>query len=228
MTLSAAISRAAMPDRHAVLGVVLLPFCIGHWLILHREGVSFVTGEDHTLDDLAAAVLICSDTFDGFAGSLARGGIGRAIQQWRHRLAGGFLGEWKRRIARSRGRYISPREQIGFNFSAECARFQTYLDEHGAGPSIVNDWSVPVTIDLGKGGRIPKTPWPMVLLDALQSDVGLRTSEAMNMPLPLARWMLAIHAERKGAVEIVDRQQAAEDQRMADEIAARVFAGETV
>lgn len=230
MDLPRAISLAALPEPHYSCGVRLRPFSIGHWLLLNRFGVSFVTGQDHELGDLLVACLICSDTYEGFTRSIETCNVAKVMADWRYRLAGGFAGQLRRRWKKLRGQFVSPDEIIGLDVGAECARFQEYLDAHGVGWSMPNEWAVPrtVSVDQNRGEPI-NSPGVMVLLDALTVDLRIPVSEAMNMPIALARWRWAVHAERKGLVRLLTPQsaeEAAEDQRAADEFAARVAAGE--
>lgn len=226
MNLQAAIARAALPESHVVCGVTLKPFCIGHWLHLNRFDVSFVTGAtDHTLGDILIAVLVCSDSYEGFMESLKRGGIDRVMMQWQHKLSGGMSGVWRRRWAGWRGRHIEPNELIGFDLAEACGHFQRYLDEHGGGMERVNEWSIPITkATVGEGSHnVIYAPGFMVLLDALTSDLGLCESEALNVGLPWARWRWSIHAERKGWCNLVDADESHADQSAANDFAKTVF-----
>jgi hypothetical protein len=52
---------ALIPDTYKVLGIRLQPFSIGHYILLHRLGSPFITGERKpTLADFIQSVLICA------------------------------------------------------------------------------------------------------------------------------------------------------------------------
>jgi hypothetical protein len=225
MTPNAAISRAAMPESHIVAGVRLLPFCIGHWLNLSRVDSSFLDdNKDHELGDLLISTFICAQPYETFADSLRTGTIKREMAAWHRRLAGGFSHKWNRRLRRMLGKPVFPGEVLGIDMPAACEAFQNYLDEHGAGQAIVNDWSVPITASVQKeGGTTLKSPPLMVLFDALVSECHLPPSYALNMPLPLARWTWAIHAERTGRVSVIDADDRSDDQKAANEFAASIL-----
>lgn len=229
MHVAAAIARAALPDGYTVCGIRLRPFSIGHWLHGQRFNLSFLDpeAESHGLGDLLLGCLICSDTYESFADSLANGDLARVTARWRYRLAGGLKGSLRRRLARMRGRIVAPDEFLGINLRDECDRFQCYINDHGAVAAITNDWSSPVSAPTKAGESVESaTPGVMMLLDGLVSEAGLSRAEALNMPLPLARWTWAVHAERKGWSRIIDLDEARKTQAEADEIARKVFNAE--
>lgn len=234
MTPAAAISRAASPPTHYVCGVPLRPYCIGHARHLLGAGVSFVTGAYHQMPDLISGILVCSESYEGFAGSLQSGSMERAIALWNRRLSGGVFGAWRRRFKRLAYRLtknprfmVTPRDVVGFDFVEECRKFEHYIDEHGGGEFRVNDWSVPNTASTHKEPTASvQAPPTEQLLSALVSEAGLDESEVLNMPLPLARWKWAIHAERKGWCKFVNTTIKDEAQESANDFARRVFSGE--
>jgi hypothetical protein len=230
MDIQHAISLAAMPEPHYVCGVKLRPFSIGHWLLCQRFDVSFLCGTDHELGDLLLGCLICSDSYTGFNRSLENCDVSKVMSDWRYRLAGGALGVWRRRWKKLRGKLIEPRDIIGFDFFDECSKFQAYLDAHGMGWSFPNEWSVPRTVSTDQQpGQPLNSPGVMALLDALTVDLRIPVGEAMDMPIALARWRWAVHAERKGLVKVLipqSQEEAEEDQKAADEFARKVAAGE--
>lgn len=227
MKIPLAIATALQPPAHQVCGVTLQPMSIGHWLHLTRHNVSFVTGaESHTLGDLLLGVLICSESYEGFTEGVRRGGVERAMVALRRALSGGYFGELKRWIKRKRGKTVHPREIIGFNLAEECLNFEAYIDAHGAGIYRANEWSIPDTATNGDGKSLAiKAPFPMVLLDALRTECGIAESEALNMPLPYARWRQAIHNERMGRISLIDREELQADQQEANQFAAEIFQG---
>lgn len=216
-----------MPDTHVVCGVALKPFCIGHWLHLNRFEVSFVNAEakEHTLGDLVLSVMVCAESHESFTQGLTSGRIDRVAARWGRRLSGGWTGRLRRWLRQKLTKRIpTPDEIIGFNFFDECDKFARYLSDHGATPLVVNDWSRPTSVALVKSGGKLYAPELMVLLNLLTSELGIPEKEALNMPLPKARWTWAIHAESKGWSRIADPDELDADQQQANEFAAKVFA----
>src|SRR5688572_30214618 len=62
----AAFNKAADPGPHQVLGLELLPFSIGHFILLQKHGSVFVSqdGGEPEISDLLLTVLICSQTYE--------------------------------------------------------------------------------------------------------------------------------------------------------------------
>lgn len=136
------------------------------------------------------------------------------------------MGSLKRILARWRGGSVRPDDLLGLDFAAECKAMQEYVDQHGAGFEPVNEWSHPTASPTRAGESMGSAvPGILMLLDGLQSEIGFTTHEAVNMPLPLARWRWAIHSERKGWAKIIDVDESKKIQDEADAIARKVFNG---
>lgn len=214
MNPAQAIATAAIPDIHYVLGVALRPYSIGHWLLLTRAGVSFVTnGGEHKHGDLLAAVLLCSRSYSDGVAILQSGEIERESIKLTRKLRG-----WKFFQRKT----VS--EIVGFDFQSSCSFFQNYIDQHGGGIFRVNGWSSPITSSKSGSDCEMGAPEPMLLLDSLVSS-GFSLSDALDMPIPFARWLWAVGAERKRFISIIDEDVALADKLAADEFARKVFAG---
>lgn len=182
------------------------------------------------LEDLLTAVLVCSESYEGFARSLRSGGVGGSIYRWQRRLSGGYWGALSRKVRTWRGKIVEPREIIGFDFPEQCNEFQGYLNEHGYGTP-TNDWAIPLSIPAksDKEAKAFSSPPLMMLVDGLISDLNLSLSDALNLPLPFVRWIWTVHAERKGWCSVVgemDLAEAQENQKLANEFARKFEAGE--
>lgn len=196
---------------------------------LHGTEVSFVTGSDHSLGDLLTAVLVCSHTYEEFERGISGDGIQGAIIKWQRRLSGGLLGRLRRKVKLMLGRELSMEEILGFNFEEECSKLENYFDQFGAGRYAVNNWARPTTrVDrkAAEAAKSTKVPEYEVLLELMVSELGFSESEARELPLPAARWKWAIHAERKGLLEIVDIEEATEEFNLASEFERKVEKGE--
>lgn len=55
-----------VPDTHEVLGIKLHPFSLGHYILLEKNNCALLLGGPATVIDFAIAVVVCSNTFEGF------------------------------------------------------------------------------------------------------------------------------------------------------------------
>jgi hypothetical protein len=83
----AAYAAAALPVSRAVFGLPLLAYSVGHELVLTRQGNAFATGGDPTREDLAEAVLVCSQTWEEFHNPGPWFKLGVRLWLWRMRKA---------------------------------------------------------------------------------------------------------------------------------------------
>lgn len=74
---------AALPEPFTILGQRLTPFSLGHLVLLRRFGSVFaVPGGQPTIDDLAFAVFVCSQTYEEAASALAAPALPERIKAW--------------------------------------------------------------------------------------------------------------------------------------------------
>jgi hypothetical protein len=64
-----------VPDTYEVLGIRLRPFSLGHYILLEKNACALLLGGPVTVIDFAAAVVICSSTFEEFLEAQASGAI---------------------------------------------------------------------------------------------------------------------------------------------------------
>lgn len=81
---AAAYPLAAIPEPFYVLGVRLKPFCLGHYLLMERFGIAFVSSEEKapSLLDLVFGVMICSMSYEGFLRFLEEEELEKQIFEW--------------------------------------------------------------------------------------------------------------------------------------------------
>jgi hypothetical protein len=199
----AAFAKAAIPDPVVCLGIPLKEFSLGHLLLLRRHECSFLTGEVATLGDLLLAVLLCSQDFAGGQKLLNDPDLHKDIALWRRRLAGPWWVRW-----------VKPRP---INFLQASKLFEDYLIAAHQFPV--------VQAEMRQDNKPVGSPWPLLTLCGLMARLHLPLNEAVNMPLPLARWLVAGAGEVDGAVTIVDPTELEAAKKEADEFAAELFKG---
>lgn len=157
----AAFIEAAEPRPHRVLGLELLPFTIGHFLLLQRHGSVFVAqGGGHIgIDDLLLAALICSQTYEEAKGALRSRWLPLFTKFW----------GWRSRKA---------------NIFAEVAAMKDYMAALENTPDIVVD----LTADGQARGGSSGTPWINKLKVFLMADLHVSHAEAMDYPIVEAQW----------------------------------------
>lgn len=81
---AAAYSLAAIPEPFQILGLRLKPFCLGHYFLMARFNVAFVSDEtvEATIDDLVLGVLICSMTYEQFVSFLESDNFQGEVTEW--------------------------------------------------------------------------------------------------------------------------------------------------
>lgn len=199
----AAFITAAKPKPVVCLGIPLRPFCLAHLFSLYETNSVFLRNAKPTLYDLMVACLICSQDFKGTEEIWNDPDLERDLKYWEKKLRGGFF-------KRIQGK--------PFDFSADISAFKEYLLQGNKFPL--------VKFELTGNARETIAPASLFTLVSLLSNLHLDFESAMNLPLPLARWLVAGYGEQEGKVSIVDGDEAAKDRKEADEFAAQVFAEE--
>lgn len=214
--LFADLLRAAVPNPVTCLGLRLRPLSLGSLLLLYRFENAFairipVRNSDAQLTplelatiplgDLLQAVIACSLPFQEAQDALAAPDLAADMKLWGRKLRG----RWPRRL--SLKQYAAGIEQAK-------ASFATYFKAGLAYPYTRFECTPRNPVG---------SPWPMLTLTALMDDLHQDFHTAVNQPLALSRWLVASNAERKGLVEIVEREEVLNLQAEADAIAKEVM-----
>lgn len=211
---------AAAPVSVTCLGVPLRPLSLGSLLLLMRFKNTFLLGpsaeiaqfapisEAKPVGDLLMGIVICSMEYDAARTALADPDLTKDIKLWRRKLDGPA---WRRFVGRKNAvpldQRIKEASKIFREYLAEGLKYPNTKAE--AGPY-----------------RPTGSPWPLFTLTSLLEDLHIDLKTALNQPLPFSRWLVAGNGERKGLLEISDRQEINDLQNEADAIAREVF-GET-
>lgn len=197
--LREAYLKAALPDRHTVLGVPLRPFAIGHQLLLERIGSPFAYCEPAKAEDLFIGLLVCSQSHAEAAETLNSpelpaivSGFTKAIL----RAASKPPRWWQRRLP--------------VDLAAKLAAFEAYLAAARAIPEF--EWNDDPNSELVTLGSHPLH----VLKITLMSKLHFTEEQALNCPYALAHWNHATLNELTGKLSLIDRQERAQAQAEAD------------
>lgn len=187
---------AAVPEPVVCCRVELLPLCAGHLMLMRRFGSAFVTGGIQTPDDLFLSVLICSRSYEDGCKIRFDDQMASDLKAWGHELAHGPK------------RFLRRREKVAFDFVGAIDRFENYLSAggYGYGAEKVRPFCLPK-----KGGEPLGnigTSAELMHVTALMVDLGMTFSAAVNLPYIMGSHLLAANAERRGAVSVMDWQEA--------------------
>jgi hypothetical protein len=197
--LREAYLKAALPDRHTVMGVSLRPFAIGHQLLLERIRSPFAFIEPAKPEDLFIALLVCSQSHADAAETLNDPELPAIVSDFTKailRAATRPVRWWQRPLA--------------VDFAARLAAFEAYLSAARAIPEF--EWNSDPNSELVTLGSHPLH----VLKITLMSKLHFTEEQALNCPYALAHWNHATLNEVNGRLSLVDRQERAEAQADAD------------
>lgn len=186
---------AAVPEPFTVLGRKLLPFSVGHQILLEKFGSSYALGytEAPGYSDLILSVFICSHTFEENLKQLKSRHLSLRLKLW-----GWYCGK--------------------FDVIEAMLFFRKYLDAH-------TNWPKRFWIERGTGGSSSGSPFIQSLKVRLQKDLGYSEAEALNAPYQMALWNYLTNLENQGVIRLFsDRDEAMLEASQNDELARQVEA----
>lgn len=201
MSLAHEYYAAAIPEPYRVLGVALRPFSLGHKIILGRINSPFETGGVVGIEDLALAVLFCSESYERCIEMLDDPGLHLRVTEWADAIC--FKKRWFGLLA----------EPVEIDWVEKAQLFQKYIEAHSVFPQFSYDEK------RGSGGNIPL---PQVVKVTLLSKVYSDLSLVMNMPWGLALWDYVTVKANEGLINIEDREDIEELKKQAAEFAESV------
>ncbi len=176
-----ALSRAALPASARCLGRKLRPYSIGHELWLLRQSNSVLRGSP---DDLTAAVLICSLSWDELQNRDSRRWLALDLALW-----GWCIRKMKMDRAKELQKFLSYRDEglLEFQISKK--------PRSDSAPSL----------------RLPGSPFILRLQQWLMSHLRKTEAEAWDYPVGLAKMRWACHWEQEGGLDVYNAHEAEED-----------------
>jgi hypothetical protein len=172
-------AKAEHPEERILLWVRLLPFSIGHKLLLHRICSPFMFGGKVSLNDLLDAILICSSDY-----------------RTAKRVMRGL--KFKEKLWTWMVRFLCWKNPA--RIEQEIDEFEDYLSNSGEPKP--RTWKVS-----GKTRETHVPEILNIKLTLLSSDCGFCESEIMDMPLVKARWFFEGYMDRKGAVQFIGPEE---------------------
>lgn len=203
---------AAIPDTWEILGLKLRPFSLGHVILLHRIESPFIGHQpkgSKLFDDLALAVLICSESYANGIQILHDPGLSKALRSWADSLTG--MNRWAVRLRLKKPNLI--------NFEGPASEFSEYIKEHSKIPDY--DFNPD---DL----REVHCPEVQLVKVALMREMGISESEILDRPWGLCLWDYVTMNAQDGKIKMVDTAQKHEARDVANNLLARINSGEVI
>lgn len=200
---------AAIPEQWEILGLKLRPFSLGHVILLHRIGSPFL-GEESSrsaFDDLALAVLLCSETYENGLAILNEPHLPKLLNNWADRLTG--MNRWSVRHGFRKAKPIE--------FAAPAIEFSDYIREHSKIPNY--DFNPADFREL-------HCPEPQLVKVTLMRDMHFTEAELLDRCWGLCLWDFVTLRALSGSVKMIDQRAKEDAQALANELLAKIKAGE--
>lgn len=204
---------AHVPEPHRLLGIDLLPFSLGHLILLHRLESAFVRNGTPTLDDLISSIFICAQTYQEGAEVLNTG----SVDYVRPRR---FIGTKRERLPLAEAMRRWQQEAGDFDFLGKIEAFRDYMRAGCQHPLVasVNGW---------REDTMPSNcPFVQAVKVTLMSRVNFRESELLDRSWSLCLWDFFTLRMLDGDLRIVDRDAIGEARDLADNLQERIEKGE--
>jgi hypothetical protein len=199
----AAYYQAAVPEPHVILGLRLLPFSLGHRILLARIGSAFYSGGEVSYDDLASSVFICAHTWQENIASLQDPvGTGKFMHLWQKSIFGtGLLFS------------LGLKKPTTISIAEKAAAFRAYQKAGETFPDFKYE-----------PGEALDCPIEQIVKATLLSKTNISEAELMDRSWSLCLWDYVTIKAIDGEVMFVDSAKYEAAQRQADAMHDRLIA----
>jgi hypothetical protein len=174
--------QARWPVKWRICGTDLLPFSIGHMLLLRRVGSPFVpdASEAETIEPghLAMAVLICTRNFEQGCRFIDSRWVSLRARIW---------ARWRRSVL------------VGDRLDLRVDMFQRYINQAWSMPQRFSD----SPDELGSSGS--HIPIELEIATVLQWHCHLPENQIMDLPLGDALWRYNLALQQRGMIRLMTR-----------------------
>lgn len=182
------------------MGLRLLPFSLGHVILLGRVRSSFVTeGEVTSLHDLALSILICALPYSEGLELFNDPKLPKFFEQWHARLSGESI--WTR---------IGLRKIKPVDYSEHARAFADYVQRGSKIPNYSYNPS-----DFKK----IECPSVQIVKTTLMRDMGFSEADLMDRPWGLCLWDFVTLRALSGQIAMVDKDAISEAQEVGRKVA---------
>lgn len=199
---------AAIPDSWEILGVKLRPFSLGHVILLHRINSPFVV-ESKTInfDDIALAVLICSEDYKTGNSLLVDTSLPKILRKWADSLTG--MNRWSVRIGWNSAKVIE--------FNQVATEFYSYVREHSKIPNYDFNPSDFRQLDC---------PEVQLVKVTLMKEMVFNEAELLDRGWGLCLWDYVTIRAIDGKVKMISDESRNEALNIANRLLAKIQSGE--
>jgi hypothetical protein len=185
------IERVLQPTP-VVMGLRMRPLTLGHMMLLKSLGSRFATGDIRQctfvdlIQELALAVMICSDSYDSVQEEIHAG----TFQQTARKHFDQYLKQLEKAVDNH------------FNLMAEIRLFSAYLKKGTTGPAY--------NVKLSEGdANVSVNPVEVeeTMMSTVMSDCGYTRNECLNLPLTEILSAYLLHAHKNDAIELTSKEE---------------------
>lgn len=206
-TFKSYTERVVITETPTILGIKLLPFSLGHSMLLKRHGSIFISGgfeglkNSELITELIFAALVCSVTYDDFQKEVHTGQFQNELNKYidcLNQSLGTKQNRWKRLFR------IPIKSPV--NIIMEVVKFTTYLIQG----SEVQKYN---TVEKDTVSNNP-AEFEESILNTLMTECNWTRNDVLNLPYTetLAAYMLFAH--KQGVINLVSKEEWELKQRM--------------
>jgi hypothetical protein len=193
--------QSVLPDSFNIMGRAMKPFSVGHFLVLRRDKVCFVSDEPAkmTLEDILFTVFVCSRSYRDAKELLYNGKwipevlkLGREVREQSEKFIpeGGTI------------------DDVYVDFAEIGAHVQAYIEYHTQRP-----WFQPIKGN-STGTVRANAEWYEGIIKTLMGKCGYSHHEVMDMPFSRFLYEHISYLEQQGIVTMFDARRTMQKQAM--------------
>lgn len=184
---------AVLPKPFTICGRHLKPFSFGHFIILRRFDVGFVSDEEArlTLEDIVFSLFVCSQTYEECEEKLYSGQWHLEVTEWGKHV-------WQQiKSSVPKGKTV---EDVYLDFGDLASRFHEYIGYHTVRPY----FKAKKTTDEGVEAN---AEWYEGIIKTLMGKCNYSHCEVMNLCFARALYEYLSYKEQQGEITFLNERQ---------------------
>lgn len=195
-----------------IMGLKLLPFTLGHSMILKRAKSEFMVGSIESLQalnnnamilELVFAIMVCSTTYDELQTEIHNGNFNNEVKKYfkfirkQLNLPKYKWQMWLRRIIKKLFPFLKDKKPFFL-----VAEVKTFLDYIKAGTSAPSYEVNKTESDIQTNPIEPEE----AIISTLMTDCGFSRSECLNLPLSETLSAYLLYAYKQGTIDLLSKE----------------------